>query len=304
MGNIRNRIAERLNESAISYHHGTGHAQFEAENFNDRFSRSEEQKPGFLDYQLFCKLQSVLGIFPFRSVLHIETCSPSQYMCCLIFVFGLLSCFYSSHQLDTIGTVPLDRNSPVTAVSRSCSAEERGSNACIDLLMVEGLATSISLLRNLSDKECLEVVSQCEAAVASGVGQIQLWLANGYEQGLCGRPVDEAAAARYLQLSADLGIAEAQYNLALYYADGTGGLARDDETAARYLRLAAEQGLTEALRRLSRQHKLGVGVIPVDREAARRYWNLAVNATQQGGTGGKRLRLKWRRRRKPLRVER
>ena len=312
MGRIRNRIAEKLNESTISnWNPGTEStpdlAKFETNlkgvnlclNYKGE-EHAEEKKPCFVGALSEHALKFVLQDFPFKKVYNVEIC-PRQLICCITFVLGILSCLVVANQLQATGVMLLDQNSPIFSgqtVSKSCSTQTGDSKACIDFLMMEGLTNSIALIRNFTDKECLDVVSQCEVAAASGMGQPQLWLANVHEQGLCGRPADEAAAAQYLKRSADLGMAEAQYNLALYYADGTGGLARDDAAAATYLRLAASQGLTEALRRLSRQHRLGVGVVPVDREAARRYWSLAVNTTQEGRTdsGQKRLRLKWRRR--------
>jgi hypothetical protein len=320
MGRIRNRIAEKLKESTISNLNPCTEstpdlAKFETEGVNlcliyKGEETAAEKRPCFFGALSKHILPFILQDFPFKTVYHVEFNCPRQLICCITFVLGLLSCLVVVNQLQATGVILLDQNSPIfsgqpisqscsTHTSQSCSTQTGDSKACIDFLMMEGLANSIALIRNFTDKECLDVVNQCEVAAAvSGMRQPQLWLANVHEQGLCGRPADEAAAAQYLKRSADLGMAEAQYNLALYYADGTGGLARDDAAAATYLRLAASQGLTEALRRLSRQHRLGVGVVPVDREAARRYWNLAVNTTQEGKTdsGRMRLRLKWRRR--------
>jgi hypothetical protein len=296
MGHIRNRLAEKLNETTVS--HSTKFRQIHqsTKKFNMCLEKhvDKEESKGFLYTQLQITLQSLLVVLPYKPVIHVAAAERHRrdYLF-VIFCLGFLSFYIMSCWFETTTTFLLHRRIPE---SRICSPEVENNTGCIDFLVTEGLADSIALIRNYSNQECLRVVRQCEAAADGNVGYLQLWLANVHEHGLCGRPVDEAVAAWYLRRAADLGVAEAQYNLALYYTDGTGGLAHDDQAAERYLRLAAEQGLIEALRRLSKQHKLGVGAVQKDREAAKRYWNLAMNTTQNVGTGGKRMRLKWRRR--------
>ena len=89
-----------------------------------------------------------------------------------------------------------------------------------------------------------------------------------------GVPVDEAAAAHYLELAANKGLQEAQFDYAdcLEYGRGVSV----DKTAADYCKRAADSGLPRAQHRYAIYLDNGIGVERNEREAAT-YYKLAAD---------------------------
>ncbi|MEX3006872.1 peptidoglycan-binding protein [Hoeflea sp. TYP-13] len=92
-------------------------------------------------------------------------------------------------------------------------------------------------------------------AAANGDGLALFEIGARYTDGR-GVPVDLSEAAKWYQLSADMGFAPAQYRLANFYEKGT-GVERDVDRALTWYQMAAEQGNASAMHNLAVLYAMG-----------------------------------------------
>lgn len=112
-------------------------------------------------------------------------------------------------------------------------------------------------------------VTQLKTLAESGDIQAQLYLAELYDLGEAGLPLDPAEARRLIGLAAESGDAHAMHNLGVFYFRGEGG-AQDLASAAQWFRKAATVGVVESQYNLGLLYQSGSGV-QLDLAQAR-YW--------------------------------
>ena len=113
-------------------------------------------------------------------------------------------------------------------------------------------------------------VAYFEKAALAGLADAQYAMAQAYREGVGGKPVDLAAARRWLQLAARQNHDTAQIELGTWLVEGVGG-ERDLEAGFAWLRQAAAAGNPAAQNRVAKLYRAGVGVEPDTIEAAAWY---------------------------------
>jgi localization factor PodJL len=110
-------------------------------------------------------------------------------------------------------------------------------------------------------------------AAANGDGLALFEIGARYTAGV-GVPIDLAEAAKWYQLSADMGFAPAQYRLANFYEKGS-GVERDISRALTWYQMAAEQGNASAMHNLAVLYAMGRDGV-ADYESASRWFTRAA----------------------------
>lgn len=124
--------------------------------------------------------------------------------------------------------------------------------------------------RQPTQEDVETAVAYFEKAALAGLADAQYAMAQAYREGAGGKPVDLAAARRWLGLAARQNHDTAQIELGTWLVEGTGG-ERDLQAGFAWLKQAAATGNPAAQNRLAKLYRAGIGVEPDTVEAAAWY---------------------------------
>lgn len=124
--------------------------------------------------------------------------------------------------------------------------------------------------RDPGPKGMARAVVYYERAAKAGLPDAQYAMSQIDAAGIGGRPKDEAAARRWLELAARQNYDTAQLDLGTWMVDGRGG-SRDRTAGFRMLKRAAEAGNVAAQNRVAKLYLNGIGTDPDETFAAAWY---------------------------------
>ncbi len=130
--------------------------------------------------------------------------------------------------------------------------------------------------RDQSPEGMKKAVTYYEKAAEAGLADAQYAMAQIYEQGFGGKPVDMDEARRWLELAAAQNFDTAQIQLGTWLVEGVGG-ERDQEAGFSWLLRAARAGNPAAQNRIAKLYRAGIGVEP-DRVTAAAWYLRARRA--------------------------